>query len=310
MPSHPRIARLLVDVNGFKNVKPVILVSGVLGTYYISTEKLAQDGGEFAKYGDDSQAMINHAYRMTQEHPTFDEVINILAAEVEKCFEEKGVPRDLRAISGGQRRDWLFSGPIAKKLGYHHISLYKDGHLYMIHRDGTKMDAIPGLYTSHNSDLLTKGSSTYDPRKKPPTGWVPMMWNAGLHVSDFSAVVSRLQGGEDVLAKIGLNARTFVQIDEAFLGEHSKQPEIDIDYVKKGAEQWGNEYLEREGIDAFVDAFAGPALAKDNRAAKFLAVYDKTLKATGLRESLRENVQEKYGFDIDLLPPVFESQEE
>ncbi len=310
MPSHPRISELLVETGAYRDLdKPVILTSGLLGVYYINSEKLVQDGGKFAEYGNDSQAMIEHACRMAEEHPTFDEVIDILWDAVEDGFQERRTPPELRMISGGQRRDWLFSGPVAMRCGYPHLSLYKDGHLYVLDH-GEKRQPKKGSYAGHVSDLLTKGSSTLDMRKNPPTGWVPMMWDAGLRVSNFYAVVSRRQGGEEVLARAGLDAVSLVQIDEAFLREHSKQPEVAIDYVRKGAEQWGMEYLERNGIENFVDAMSPAAFAKDDRAAKFLAVYDKTLRSRGMRESLREKVQEKYGFDIDLLPSSFAPQEE
>ena len=85
--------------------------------YYVNAEKLCQDGGKFKEYGEDSGAMIQHAVKMMEEHPTFEEVIDIL---VEKVKEVKG-----DTISGGQRRDWIFSGPVAAKLDMPHISLYK-----------------------------------------------------------------------------------------------------------------------------------------------------------------------------------------
>ena len=310
MVSHPRIAELLVETGAYKDLeRPVILTSGLLGIYYINTEKLAQDSGEFAKYGDDSKAMINHAYRMMQEHLSFAEVIEIISDEVENGFAERGVSPNLRVISGGQRRDWLFSGPVARALDYPHVSLYNDGHLYMIRPDGETTDVIPGFYASHVSDLLTKGSSSLDLRKIPQTGWLPMLWDAGIRVSDFSAVVTRLQGGEKVLAKAGIDARSFVQIDEAFLREHSKQSDVAIDYVTKGALLWGTEHLETHVMEAVIDAF-DPSKKKDDRAAKFLAVYDQTLRSTNMRDVLRFRVLRKYDFDIDTLPSSFSQQEE
>ena len=72
MTSHPRLSQLLVETKAFRDLeKPVILASGDLGIYYINTEKLVQDGGEFEKYGESSLAMIMHAIRMTEIHPTF-----------------------------------------------------------------------------------------------------------------------------------------------------------------------------------------------------------------------------------------------
>jgi hypothetical protein len=101
----PRISQLLVETKAFKDLdKPVILTSGELGIYYINTEKLAQDNGEFEKYGDDSQAMIAHAIRMTQQHSTFGEVIDILTEDAKRLMASL-VRNNEYGISGGQRRD-------------------------------------------------------------------------------------------------------------------------------------------------------------------------------------------------------------
>src|SRR3989304_1559673 len=215
---------------------------------------------------------------MLREHPSFREVVDIIADDAERRFDEKGVGLYSRAVAGGQRRDWMFSGPVARRLCCPHISLYKDGHRYVLLPDGTKEEVHSGLRPLLVSDLLTAGSSAYDPRKNPPTGWVPMLRNSGYNVSDSFAVVSRLQGGEETLAKAGVNVTSFVQIDQEFLRKHSKQPALAIDYVRKGALQWGTEHLETRGMEAVIDAF-DPSKKKDDRAAKFLPVYDQTFRS-------------------------------
>ena len=126
MISDPRISELLVETGAYRDLdKPVILASGQLGIFYINTEKLCQDGGEFERYGDDSRAMMNHAIRMMGEHPSFEEVIDVLAENASRLLPKVGH----RRISGGQRRDWIFSGPVANKLSLPHLSIYKDGRI-------------------------------------------------------------------------------------------------------------------------------------------------------------------------------------
>ncbi len=53
MESHPRISELLVETGAYSDLSdPVILTSGQLGIYYINTEKLVQDDGEWKEFGE------------------------------------------------------------------------------------------------------------------------------------------------------------------------------------------------------------------------------------------------------------------
>jgi hypothetical protein len=306
MESNPRIVKLLLETGGYTDLdKPVILTSGELGIYYINTEKLCQDGEEFKKYGDNSEAMIRHAIKMTKEHPTFNEVIEIVTEKVKGLLPQEV---DELAISGGQRRDWLFSGPVAAKLKFPHISLFKDGRMDIIYdcetvdnmsrfgpvspRDYSKLGLQGGVYAVHVADLMTKGSSSYDPRSDPPTGWIPMLRDSGVEIKDLVNVVTRLQGGEEILEKAGVKVHSFVAIDEDFLRENSKNPERDIAYIRN-PRRWSNKYLIENGALAFIDTF-DPEGGKLDRAAKFLRVYEGVLKESGAWPELEEAVQEKY----------------
>lgn len=300
MSSHPRIAEQLVETGAYQDLDtPVILVSGQLGTYYINAEKLARDGGEFNKYGDDSHAMIQHACRMADEHPPFREVIDIIAEDVDVCFGRVAGRFFTSVVSGGQRRDWLFSGPVAKRLGLPHISCYKDGHLYMISPDTqTTSDDIEDFEIVHVADLITTGSSAYDARKTSPTGWIPMLRSQGAHISDLLAVVSRLQGGEENLRAASVDARSYVQIDEEFLGRYSRQPDVAIAYIRD-PRGWSEQYLGEQGVEPFVAAF-GPK-KKDDRGVRFLAVYERVLRESGRWDELAARVQREHGVDINSL---------
>jgi len=298
------ISQLLKETGGFKDLDvPVILTSGELGIYYINTEKIVQDEGEFKKFGDNSEAMINHAIAMTEKNPFFNQVISILSKKVMEITDGSGIPegRNL-AISGGQRRDWLFSGPTASVLSIPHVSLYKDGRFEVVHTkgEGSVVETRPGLsnfYCVHISDLLTKGSSAYNPNVDPPTGWIAWLREAGAEVNDLVTVVTRLQGGEEILKKIGIDTHSYVRIDEDFLENHSDNPERAILYLRD-PHAWGEGYMNENGIEAFVGAF-DPEGGKVDRAAKFLKVYDNVLTTTHGGTELEAAVQEKYGKPIE-----------
>jgi len=297
MVSNPRISQLLVETQAYRDLpQPVILTSGELGIYYINTEKLVQDGGEWEKVGDNSQAMISHAIRMMCEHPTFGEVIDILKERSIELLRSN--PSPLRAgtryaISGGQRRDWLFSGPVARQLNLPHLSIYKDGKIEAIDECGNIADSgLIRVVALHISDLLTEASSCYRVEAGEEKGWVPTLRSEGVHVRDLLAVVTRGQGGERNLAHHGVYAEAMVSIDEDFLRQYSENPERAVAYLRDPKE-WSGRYLRENGALALLPAF-DPQRQKDDRATKFLQRYGAVLKDAGKWEELDNAVREKY----------------
>jgi len=280
MQNNKRICELLVETGAYTDLKdPVILTSGELGIYYINTEKLVQDNGEFNNYGDRSDLMINHAIKMIVEHPTFNEVIDILSEKTEELLS--GKDKEERIISGGQRRDWLFSGPVARNLKLPHLSLYKNGKMEFLDKYGCIISGdikdlpMGGFYDVHIVDLITEGSSVYTKKEDKETGWVPMIREKG-EIKDLVAVVTRLQGGEEMLAKQNVAVHSFVAIDEDFINKYSKEPERAIVYMR-GPKEWSENYLKKEGALALIKTF-DPDGKKLDRAKKFINRYAGILK--------------------------------
>lgn len=305
MESHPRISELLLETGAFTDKEPpVILASGVIGIYYINTEKLMQDKGQWKNYKTSSQEMINHACKMAAEHSSFQDVIDILAEQASGLLK---LPSPDALIAGGQTRDWIFSGPVARQLGVPHISIYKDGAMEGITPSGSRV-AVTTYLENRDAlalpivDLITNGSSIYRMEDGKTKGWIPSVrgdYNPGFGatVHDAMAVVDRLQGGPGsgrelmVNDKIGLHSQVF--IDEDFLGDNSKDPARALDY-KKDPDAWGENYIRNNGIEAFVCDFdpAGGDRLKKGKA--FLAEYGHVLQESGRMAELDKAVQDKY----------------
>lgn len=303
MTNHPRISELLIETGAYKNLEePVILTSGELGIYYINTEKLIQDGGEWEKYGDNSEAMIQHAIKMMVEHPTFEEVINILIENAKSLIKQD----KKYVISGGQRRDWLFSGPAAYKLGLPHVSLYKEGQIEIIERgeicsplELKKEERKKETKTSiHISDLLTEGSSAYRV-ENGEEGWIVMLRKENIAIEDLITIVTRKQGSEERLKKQNVNVKSFVAIDEDFLRSYSKNPKRALAYIKNPKE-WNENYLRENGALALIENF-NPSIGKLGRAKKFLERYNQVLKKSERWNELEKAVQEKYNYELNKL---------
>ena len=293
--SDKRISELLIETGAYKDLdKPVILTSGELGIYYISTEKLCQDNGKFEKYGDDSRSMINHAISMTKEHPKFKEAIKILSEDVRGLLSRSN-PADNCAVSGGQRRDWIFSGPVARNLEIEHVSLYKDGKIEVIDNKGNIISPdldLKGYFIVHMADLLTEGSSVYRKETGEEKGWIPMIRKTGGTIRDLAVVVTRLQGGEEKLKECGVNVQSFVAIDNSFLKEYSKYPERAIEYMKN-PKAWSEKYLKENGALALFKSF-DPNGGKLDRAKKFMSRYGSILRESGKMEELEDATQDLY----------------
>ena len=292
MTNDPRITELLVQTGAYTDLdQPVILTSGELGIYYINTEKLLQDDGEFKKYGDNSVGMIIHAITMRViNDDTFGDVIEILAKKAEELL-----PSDVRklAISGGQRRDWLFSGPVADWLDLPHISLYKDGKVELVYNNSQQVEQNPdltGFYSVHVSDLMTTASSLYE-------GWIPNLRSRDVEVNDSVVVVDRLQGGADRIAELGLDSHCKVSIDETFLKGKSKFPDRALAY-KADPREWCEDYIENEGVAHLVLNF-DPQGKNFVRAGKFLQVYDAVLRDSGRGAELEREVHDAYGLSFE-----------
>ena len=151
-----KISQLFVQAGGFRDLEvPEIITSGELVIYYCNTEKLLFDNGKWEDYGNNSLEMINHACNIERVFPEFREVIDAIVEIVKPLLNLS----EKVAISGGQRRDWIFSGPVARRLKVPHISVYKNGEIE-IHEDTHLIKGdIEGFKTLHISDLVTKGKN-------------------------------------------------------------------------------------------------------------------------------------------------------
>jgi len=320
MAKEPKITDYLFETNAFQHLeKPVILTSGEIGIYYCNTEKLCQDGGEFEKYGDYAitveengeikKGMREHAIMLYNKNDIFKQVVDVLAEKVDSKFKEmqpliKDESLD-KAVSGGQRRDWLFSFPVAHVLGIGHIAIYKDMRMQFTDPaiNGEELICTEGMpdeiplgdqYVIHVADLLTEGSSARNI-------WIPSLRRTGAKIDYMLNVVTRKQGGEESLMAIQPHvvAESLASINSEFIMDGkgtNEQKKQAIEYIKNpGA--WGERYIAEQGIDAFVKFF-DPNAGKTDRASKFLDRYGNVLEKTGRLDDLDEKVHKSYNIRI------------
>ena len=193
--------------------QPFWYMSGKLGPFYINTQFL---------YG--SEAAANSLLKTIEEACAgeklafYDKVWADISAQLDSCpiyaqlidlLTEAAAKLDVDFVSGGERRDFFFSMPVARKLGLGHLSIFKDLSCVYTDKDGVSMDAaqagLAGKKSVHIADLITVASSYI-------RAWIPAVESLGARIAYSLAVVDRDQGGSDILAKAGCPLTTLVTI--------------------------------------------------------------------------------------------------
>ena len=193
--------------------QPFWYTSGKLGPFYINTQFL---------YG--SEAAANSLLKTIEEACAgeklafYDKVWADISAQLDSCpiyaqlidlLTEAAAKLDVDFVSGGERRDFFFSMPVARKLGLGHLSIFKDLSCVYTDKDGVSMDAaqagLAGKKSVHIADLITVASSYL-------RAWIPAVESLGARIAYSLAVVDRDQGGSDILAKAGCPLTTLVTI--------------------------------------------------------------------------------------------------
>lgn len=193
--------------------QPFWYTSGKLGPFYINTQFLY--GSETAANvllatieaacAGDRLAFYDRVWADIEAQlgacPIYAQLIDLLTEAAKKYGAD--------FISGGERRDFFFSMPVAKKLGLGHLSIFKD--MSCVYTDASGVSMPPeqaGLYgkrSIHIADLITVASSYV-------RAWIPAVRALGAEIAYSLAVVDRDQGGANILADAGCPLTTLVTI--------------------------------------------------------------------------------------------------
>ncbi len=193
--------------------QPFWYTSGKLGPFYINTQFL---------YG--SEAAANSLLKTIEEACAgdklafYDKVWADISAQLASCpifsqlidlLCEEAKKMDADFISGGERRDYFFSMPVARKLGMGHLSIFKDLSTVYTDANGVSMESekanLAGKKSIHIADLITVASSYI-------RAWIPAVEALGAKIAYSLAVVDRDQGGSKILSDAGCPLTTLVTI--------------------------------------------------------------------------------------------------
>lgn len=203
--------------------------SGTLGPYYVRTEFLfggPEPAEELLAFIDSDSRTVDFHERLGERvrarldaDAGFCGVTDALAAAI-SAHPGAG---DLDWISGGERRDWFFSLPVAIRMGLPHLYIYKDGGTFLA--DGgatTAIDDLTGKRTAHVADLVTEASSY-------ARAWIPAIRDRGGDMLMAANVIDRAQGGMDVIGAAGVDGLALLRVDEGLFGDLLERGLIDTD---------------------------------------------------------------------------------
>lgn len=193
--------------------QPFWYTSGKLGPFYINTQFL---------YG--SEAAANALLAVIEEAAKgdrlafYDKVYAPIEAQLASCpiyaqlidlLADAARKMDVDFVSGGERRDFFFSMPVARRLGLGHLSIFKDLSSVYTDAQGVSMESaaagLSGKRSVHIADLITVASSYV-------RAWIPAVESLGAKISASLAVVDRDQGGAKILMDAGCPLTTLVTV--------------------------------------------------------------------------------------------------
>jgi orotate phosphoribosyltransferase len=227
--------------DGFKFTKTFFpYTSFEIGSYYVQSAAIMSNG------------------------PAYSTACNHIALSIKNTLKE-----DLKnvVISGGESRDWCFSGNVAQILELPHTMIYKTDETGKCKTIGADMK---GKTVVHVADLNNEGSS-------PRDMWVPTIRNAGGKIEHIFFYVDRLESGVDEIRKLGLQSHAIIPLDEnawQYLQEiNVVTPQIYESLCKRmeNKDEWAKNMLKSEaGLETLVSLLG--SLKTREKAQKILSV--------------------------------------
>ena len=199
----------------FPNNKPFCYTSRKIGPYFINTHFLygsEESAVEFLSFIDIEKdnklelpkKVLEKTLAQYNSNNIYKEVIDEMISFINTHINVD----EIDYVSGGERRDWFFSDLVAYLLGKPHITIFKDLSTVVSTPDfeetSIKKD-LHGKKVLHIADLVTAASSYV-------RAWIPAVQALNAEIVWSVVVVDRMQGGNDRLKDLGIEAYSLVQI--------------------------------------------------------------------------------------------------
>jgi hypothetical protein len=174
-------------------------------------------------------ALILEAF---EKDRNYQEIITSLVTKTKAEFQDN----DYTIVSGGERRDWLFSIPFAAVCGVKHAFLFKDKSVYCKTGLGKNEKAL------HVADLINNAESYFD-------AWLPALEETNIDCIGTSCIISRNVNGLNRLAAAGKKVVPLIRVDVNFFEQSLASQLIDADTLEElkvfyiSDKEWASKYL-------------------------------------------------------------------
>lgn len=235
-----------------------IYPSGQIGNYYVNSENIMKSGRDYA----DAITALNITLSRIVPNSYYD------------------------VISGGGRKDFIFSYPVAVGQVKPHLALYKDG-------SSIGADII-GKSVVHVSHLNDGGDPFRD-------FWIPMIKDLGGKIRHVFFYVDRMENGVKVIEELGLERHAIVPLDEGAWNYLLKLNVIDNDIYQEirkrmeDREEWARRVLRSDkGFKQFVEYLMDVNTRKSAKKTMHEGYPD-------LKGELLERLKEEHRSIVDIL---------
>ncbi len=201
--------------------QPFWYTSGKIGPFFINTHFLygssAEAGAlleEIERLSDKPEEMPFLISSLCLQQFEQDSIYNAVIKMAYKMLEDIAAKVDF--ISGGARRDFFFSMPLAALFDKPHLSCHKDGRSYYslpgepaVEIISEQDSPIYGQKGLHIADIVTVASSFF-------RLWIPQVERAGAAMTCAAVILDRGQGGKELLAERGISLYTLGTTNKEF----------------------------------------------------------------------------------------------
>jgi len=219
--------------------------ANVPGPFYVNTEKvigsalaerLLNEMNTIISATPDAASRAEQLYNLIMDsYRSNTSWKRIISTMIDRARSEFAIS-DASLISGGERRDWLFSIPLAYTINLPHLYLFKNKTSYC------SSQISSGQSVLHVSDLINNAASYFDT-------WQPAM--RGLKVECIGNLCMNLRGenglrrlqedGQKVIALVTIDLDFFRRLHEA--GLIAKETFEEISVFFSSSVQWASKYL-------------------------------------------------------------------
>ena len=203
---------------------PFWLTSGKIGIYYINAEFLfgsKEDADAILNSIDgflsEQKTLASKIFDILLRHYEINEIFKYTIDCMKKKILETVAHNEIDYISGGERRDWIFSILLSHLIGKPHITIFKNHDMWI--SDHYFKSTVIAEYkllkyknVFHVSDLITEASSYVNQ-------WIPALSNMDASMKWTITVVDEMQGGTEKLSQLGIDCLHLISADRQLFVE-------------------------------------------------------------------------------------------